>query len=141
MENIVHVRKQQDDGDVKKRDGHMLCLNAGSSSLKLKLFDLSASSSDEQEPEALIRGSIKLKHNSAEIELTHSNGQSHTDTKAWTDIASSEILSYLLSTLSDLVGSGNSLNIRTVVHRVTDEEGEMARQVLVASKQEQEQEQ
>ncbi|KAJ1573843.1 hypothetical protein NDA12_003768 [Ustilago hordei] len=120
MENIKHLRSKQGDDDTKQkqREGHMLCLNAGSSSLKLKLFDLAPSTSSQLDLEPLVSGSIKLSDSSAKISLTYHNGQQHTDTKDWTDIASPQVLHYLLTTLSSLLGPNTTLNIRTVVHRV-----------------------
>ena len=99
----------------------LLCLlYSGSSSLKLKLFDTATlpASEPQRELEALVSGSIKLKGDHAKVELTHRNGQSHTETKEWDNLASSKVLSYLLSTLTRLVGADGKLNVQTVVHRV-----------------------
>nr|CDI56970.1 related to Acetate kinase [Melanopsichium pennsylvanicum 4] len=114
MENIIHVEKGSGQGQS-RRQGKMLCLNAGSSSLKFKLFDATCSL---QGLTPIVSGSVKLKSNQANVELNHRDGKSHSETKDWTDIASGEILSFLLTHIFKLLDSNDNLDVRTVVHRV-----------------------
>lgn len=120
MENVVHVGGRSNIGvpqSQRRKRGHLLCLNAGSSSLKFKLFDLS----NDPQPttlEALVQGSIKLKQNQAKLELLHHDGSSQTTTKPWDNIASSEVLECLLASISELLAEKVQLDIRTISHRV-----------------------
>lgn len=108
MENIKHY---QGASGGSTKDAQMLCLNAGSSSLKFKLYDLTSID------EALISGSVKLASDQhAKVEISHKDGQSHNETKPWTDIASPEVLSYLLSHIASLIK--RPLKITRVVHRI-----------------------
>lgn len=121
MDNLIHLGfsktlqggKEANSG---QRFGRMLCLNAGSSSLKFKLFDVSTYRPDSI---ALIGGSIKLDSfsDTARVDMCcSSNDQHHSDTKEWSEIASGEVLAYLFSTMAVLLGE--DLGIMTVVHRI-----------------------
>lgn len=66
-------------------------------------------------------GSVKLKgEKGAKVDLAHRDGRTHGEMKAgWTEIASGDVLAYLLSTMSELMQqAGQELDVRTVVHRV-----------------------